>query len=154
MIPVSVERAAGNLFLDDAETERRPACADALQLLQRIEWLREGDTGSCERRAAIASLLADLRSYCDAIVHGLAGDGGDPELDPRRACVVRLLEQLRQLECTPTATQRFDHRLQRVDWALRHLAQQPEALHRLADTVDPFQAGDGIHPPMMHLPLN
>lgn len=154
MIPVSVERATGNPFLDDAETERHPACADALQLLQRIERLREGDTGSCERRAAIARLLADLRRYCDAIVHGLTGDGGDPELDPRRACVVQLLEQLRQLECTPTATQRFDHRLQRVDRALRHLAQQPEALHRLADTVDPFQAGDGIHPPMMHLPLN
>jgi hypothetical protein len=153
MIPVSVERVAGNPFLDDG-IDRRPAGAGALQLLQRIEKLRADDIESCERRAAISGLLADLRCYCDAIIHDLAGDGADADLDPRRACVVRLLEQLRQLECTPTATQRFDHRLQRVDWALRHLAQQPEALRRVADTVDPFQAGDGIHSPMMHLPLN
>jgi len=153
MIPVRLQPEAGMPFLTGANIEQA-ACAHALRLLRRFDDLRGVDVDSGSRRAMISGLLADLRHYCDAVVHALAGDHGDPEADPRRACVVQLLEQLRQLECTPSATQRFDHRLQRVDWALRRLAQQPDALQRVDETVDPFQPASGIQQPMMHLPLN
>ena len=109
-----------NLLRADFESAGRPASL-ALglrgeQILRSLNELRDDpECAAQRRRACVDTLVARVNAYREAAA--LSG------LDDSRG-LEQLHRQVIELECTPASSQRFDHRLQRLDWALRRFVEE------------------------------